>query len=136
MTRAHALQKARQPERHQAARDASEQLRAENALLVTTDYILDETYTLLRSTLGHRSAIQFEDEIQSAAIQVVQVDEALQREAWAIFERYSDKDFSFTDCTSFAVMEKGKIRAAFTLDHHFRQYGFETLPALPSRRRR
>ena len=45
-----------------------------------------------------------------------------------IFFRYRDKDFSFTDCTSFALMRELRIREALTTDKHFRQAGFQMLP--------
>jgi len=52
--------------------------------------------------------------------------------AWvAIADRnnhYNDKDFSFTDCTSFALMERLKIKTAFSFDAHFTQYGFIRIP--------
>ena len=38
------------------------------------------------------------------------------------------KDFSFTDCCSFVVMRELRIRRVLTLDHHFRQMGFEVVP--------
>ena len=121
---------------HEIAKAVAKQLEADEALLVTTDYILDETYTLLRSVLGHRVAVAFGREVQKGGIEVVQVDETLQKEAWEIFEQYRDKDFSFTDCTSFVVMKRGKILIAFTFDRHFQQYGFQTLPPrLPIRRK-
>jgi predicted nucleic acid-binding protein len=44
-------------------------------------------------------------------------------------ERYSDKGWSFTDCTSRIVMERMKISTAFAVDHHFRQFG--TVTVLP-----
>ncbi|MBI4822940.1 MAG: hypothetical protein HY805_01755 [Nitrospirae bacterium] len=47
---------------------------------------------------------------------------------WKLLEKYSDKDFSFTDCTSFALMERLKIKTAFTFDAHFTQYGFNQIP--------
>ena len=37
---------------------------------------------------------------------------------------YSDKDFSLTDATSFAVMERLRIPQAFTLDQNFAQFGW------------
>ena len=45
-----------------------------------------------------------------------------------LFFRYRDKDFSFTDCSSFVFMHELKIHYALTLDHHFRQMGFEVVP--------
>ncbi|MBI5054401.1 MAG: type II toxin-antitoxin system VapC family toxin, partial [Chloroflexi bacterium] len=41
---------------------------------------------------------------------------------------YNDKQYSFTDCTSFVVMQKRKLRDAFTFDHHFEQMGFRLWP--------
>jgi predicted nucleic acid-binding protein len=49
-----------------------------------------------------------------------------------ILTRYTDKDFSYTDATSFAVMERLGIGTVFTFDHHFGQYGFEALTADPA----
>jgi hypothetical protein len=53
----------------------------------------------------------------------------LEDAAFAIFKRYHDKGFSFTDCTSFAVMKALKLRKAFAFDRHFEQMeGFSRLP--------
>ncbi|MBI5212767.1 MAG: PIN domain-containing protein [Nitrospirae bacterium] len=48
--------------------------------------------------------------------------------AWEIFLKYKDKDFSYTDCTSFAVMERLKIDIAFTFDSHFQAIKFQVMP--------
>jgi predicted nucleic acid-binding protein len=48
--------------------------------------------------------------------------------ARGVFFRYRDKDYSFTDCTSFVVMQELKLKRALTTDHHFRQMGFEVVP--------
>jgi predicted nucleic acid-binding protein len=130
-----ALQNAGNPREHAATRTAAERLEADRAVLVTTDYVLDETYTLLRSAMGHGHAVRFGREVKRGGIEIAQVDPEIQEEAWRIFERYADKDFSFTDCTSFAVMRRARLRLALTLDHHFRQFGFDTSPPLVSRKR-
>ena len=124
----HALQNAGDRREHELAKAAAQELEGDGALLVTTDYVLDETYTLLRSVLGHGAAVNFGREIQVGDLEIVQVDEQVQRDAWRIFERYSDKDFSFTDCTSFVVMARARLPRAFTFDRHFVQYGLTTIP--------
>ncbi len=43
------------------------------------------------------------------------------REAWQIFRKYSDKGWSFTDCTSHAVMKRLRISHIFSFDKHFSQ---------------
>lgn len=126
----YALQSTGDSREHTLATAAAERFEPDQVLLVTTDYVLDETYTLLRSALGHRAAVRFGREIRRGGIEIVQVGPDTQEEAWRIFERYRDKDFSFTDCTSFAVMKRGRIGLAFTLDRHFRQFGFEAVPAM------
>ncbi|HTL90547.1 MAG TPA: hypothetical protein VL134_14195 [Leptolyngbya sp.] len=51
------------------------------------------------------------------------------QQTWQIFQRFADKDWSFTDCASRVVMEKLGITQAFAFDHHFRQFG--TIEVLP-----
>lgn len=106
-----------------AARDA--RLRA-GFLLVTTDYVLDETLTLLRLRLGLAAARDWWDRVsRSPRVTIAEVDAELRNRAMDWFFGYEDKDFSFTDCTSFAFMRQEKIRMALTTDRHFLQAGFE-----------
>jgi predicted nucleic acid-binding protein len=53
-----------------------------------------------------------------------------------LFFQYRDKDLSFTDCTSFATMRELRLTTVLTTDGHFRQVGFEVLPATRPRRTR
>jgi hypothetical protein len=55
---------------------------------------------------------------------MIRITEALEDQAWEVFARYDDKDFSFTDCTSFAVMQQLGITTTFAFDEHFEQFGF------------
>jgi hypothetical protein len=50
-----------------------------------------------------------------------------------LFFQYRDKDLSFTDCTSVAVMRELKLIAVLTTDRHFHQMGFDVLPTVRSR---
>ena len=49
--------------------------------------------------------------------------------AWELFVRYADQRFSFTDCTSFALMRAIGIAEAFTFDRRdYAAAGFGVLP--------
>jgi predicted nucleic acid-binding protein len=95
---------------------------------VTSNFVLDETYTLLLYRAGHHVAVEFGDEIRaSRLVSVVRIGTDWEEEAWRLFRRYNDKAFSYTDCTSFVVMRHYGISEAFTNDHHFEQAGYKRL---------
>jgi uncharacterized protein len=92
--------------------------------LLTSDYVLDESYTIIRLRAGHKTAVGFGEAIRaSRLIYVEYVTTEIIEQAWKIFRTYADHDFSFTDCTSFALMERLGISDAFSFDSHFREYG-------------
>jgi len=43
--------------------------------------------------------------------------------AWQVFLKFDDKQWSFTDYTSKVIIEKLHLSAAFSFDHHFKQFG-------------
>lgn len=97
--------------------------------LLTTDYIVDETLTLLRVRLHLRAAKRWWEAVSaSARVKIHHLDADILDAARTIFFRYADKDFSFTDCTSFALMKHLRLKQALSTDHHFRQMGFSALP--------
>ncbi len=116
---------------HPTVKEQFNRFRFEKIPLETTDYVVSETLTLLRLRpgLGHRIAVEFGRMVQSSqVIQIHFITPELFQKAWEIFQRYSDKDFSFVDCASFALMEKRGLRRALSVDPHFTQYGFERFP--------
>lgn len=91
---------------------------------VTSDYVLAETLTTLRFRAGHAIAVDFGQAVRESGLLTVEaVSILIREEAWRIFKTFADKDFSFTDCTSFVLMERLAISIAFAFDDHFRQYG-------------
>jgi uncharacterized protein len=97
--------------------------------IVTTDYVVDETLTLLRMRLSLNSAkVWWETISSSARVQIIHLNGDFLESARLLFFGFKDKEFSFTDCTSFALMKRQKIRIALTTDHHFSQAGFQCLP--------
>lgn len=101
--------------------------------LVTTNYVLDELYTLLLLHAGYSKTVQFKQQLDfliiRKALTVVWISEVLSTQTWQIFEQFNtDKQWSFTDCTSYVVMKDQGITEAFTFDHHFSQMGFIRRP--------
>jgi predicted nucleic acid-binding protein len=107
-------------------REAREFFHSEHRF-VTTNFIIDETITLVLSRVGHRLAVELGDNLWNGNLAgTIYVTEADQRLAWDLFKRYDDKKFSFTDCTSFAVMLRLGLKEVFTFDDDFGQSGLFT----------
>ncbi|MBC7130303.1 type II toxin-antitoxin system VapC family toxin [Candidatus Bathyarchaeota archaeon] len=99
-------------------------------IFYTTDYIFDEVVTsILLLTKRKDLAIKVGEAIISSKVtRIVKVDDTTFKNAWDMFIKFKDKLWSFTDCTSFALMKRYKLATAFTFDEHYRQAGFKTLP--------
>ena len=123
-----------QDNRHLDALAISRKLIAEAWQLYSTNFILAETHALYLNRVGRQAARAALSIIERSDTVVVRVTAADERRAWAIIDQYDDKDFTFTDATSFAVMERLDIATAFTFDRNFIQFGLPVLtPPLPPR---
>jgi len=92
--------------------------------LVTSDLVVAETWTLLAAHLGRPAALTFWETLRDAQVPILTLDPADLEAAWRIAQAYPDQDFSFTDCTSFALMERRGIEEAFAFDAHFLVYRY------------
>ena len=116
---------ARDPD-HDAVREV---LRQFEGRLVTSNYVFDETVTLCRYRLGHPAAMQVGAALLDPDVVDhlrVETNDALA--AWRLFGQRPDKEYSFTDCTSFVLMRRLPLDQAVALDDDFAQEGFRVLP--------
>ena len=112
-----------------ARRFQRELARGSHGALITTDYVLDEAATLLRARGGIDAAAKFLDGVlASPTLRLMWIGPDLFRAAVAVMAEGRDKRWSFTDCTSFALMRSLGISKAFAFDHNFEQAGFTRLP--------
>jgi predicted nucleic acid-binding protein len=99
-------------------------------VLVTTNHVVGETYTLLRVTRGYDASRRFLESLdQTGRLERIFVGQDLERRAFAILDRSRDRDFGFVDATSFAFMRAERIRHALAFDSHFAAAGFVRVPA-------
>ncbi len=101
-----------------------------NTTILLTDYVFDETMTLLKRRFGADIAVRVGQQLrESALFQILHVTEEDGESAWRIFVRYADKAWSYTDCTSLAVVQRLGLREVLAFDHHFDQMpGIVRLP--------
>jgi predicted nucleic acid-binding protein len=93
--------------------------------LITTNYVVGETWTFLRRRVGHRLAVRFLNLVeQSQRVTVVRVDEDTERDAWTWLRRHDERVYSFVDATSFAVMRRLRISEALAFDGDFSAANF------------
>ena len=93
--------------------------------LVTTNHVRGETWTFLRRKVGHDAAVRFLSSLEaSSRLEMVHVEPDLEQRAITWLRRHDDREYSFVDATSFAVMRSMKIREALAFDGDFAAAGF------------
>ncbi|BAF60964.1 MAG: PIN domain-containing protein [Pelotomaculum sp.] len=125
----YALKDSRDPH-HQEAIDFFTGMQGQ-VLCFTSDYVADEAITLVRYRLkNHRVASDLARELfAEKAAKMIFVSFRHHTRALEIFTAFSDQLFSYTDCTSFAIMETMGIEEALAFDSHFtfEKFGFRQI---------
>jgi predicted nucleic acid-binding protein len=93
--------------------------------MLTSNHVLGETWTIMRRRLGHRHAVGFLDRFGALPrVEVVHVDEGLEQQAWDWLRRHDEREYSFVDATSFALMRHRRLHEALAFDGDFAAAGF------------
>lgn len=112
---------------HERVKAAWAEMLRSGALLVTSNYILVETYALMQNRLGIEAVRLFQEDIVPL-LEIHWIDPPVHSAATSALLVAGRKQLSLVDCSSFEIMRRAGIRTAFTLDRHFREYGFECVP--------
>ena len=111
---------------HARAKRAFGNLRARQALLVSTSYVLVETYALVGRRLGLDAVRSFRADF-APLIEVVWVDETLHNAGVDLLLDRRKRLLSLVDAVSFIVMRQRSVAEAFAIDPHFEQEGFSPI---------
>lgn len=109
---------------HEPAREIYEGLLRKDAELLTSSYVLVESFALIQSRLGFPVLQEFVSSIEGL-IRVIWVDEELHRRAWALLQQR--QTVSLVDCTSFLIA-RGEGCQVFAFDEDFAREGLAVLP--------
>lgn len=116
----------RQDKRHREANGLLKQHGGQ--LLLTTNHVRGETWTLLNRRAGHKSAVDFLNLVErSPRLRIEHVDSSLEGRALSWLRQRNDREFSFVDATSFALMRHLGLTEALAFDGDFAAAGFVEL---------
>ena len=114
---------------HKTARRAWKELSKRKWRYYTSNFVLDETFTLLARRTNYLFAVErARIMMTSDVLNILRPSHEEELEAIEYFDKYSDQKVSFTDCTSFVLMRRNRIKRAFAFDRHFSDAGFEVWP--------
>jgi len=107
---------------HPAARSFVERWVDRRGVFVLVDSVFAETMTLLKVRLGAEIAIRVGRELRgNPAYTWSALGPDGERDAWEIFRKHRDKQWSYTDCSLLAVSRRAGVRGIFAFDRHFSQ---------------
>jgi predicted nucleic acid-binding protein len=109
---------------HEQAMEALSRMVRQGAELVMSNFIIAESYNLIAARVNSFKAREW---LLANTWPVERVGRLDEKRALEIIRKYDDKDFSYTDATSFAMIERFAIDFAFTFDRHFQQYGIRII---------
>ena len=96
--------------------------------LLTSNHVHGETWTLINRRHGHRAAVGFFDTVgRTTRLRVEHVSEVLEQQALLWLRQRDDREFSFVDATSFALMRHLGLTEALAFDGDFAAAGFVEL---------
>ena len=114
---------------HRRAVAIWEKLGSNRENCVTSNFVFDETFTLLGRRAEYGFAVQRAKNIYaSQALTICRPDREDEIRALQFFSKYADQQVSFTDCISFVLMKRRKINRVFSFDRHFELAGFHLIP--------
>jgi predicted nucleic acid-binding protein len=118
--------------RDRAHRSATTVLGAIAGRLVTSQWVLAEVGDALAGVADRAKFVRLVDELdRHENVEVIPASNSLFQRAIVLYRSRPDKDWPFTDCTSFVLMRDAGISEALTGDSHSQQAGFTALLASP-----
>lgn len=116
----------RNDDNHEEAKAIWHSLRKHDVILYTTRDCIAETIILVRRREGYKQALLCGNDLwESPVLEILRANLREDRLAWELFKKFSDKELSFVDCLSFAMMKELRISQAFTFDRDFEEAGFK-----------
>ena len=113
---------------HARARESWSELSSHGTRLFTSVPVVLETFTFLDRNATRQVALAWSQTLSEVKfLKTLDCTTKDVAKAWTYFARRDFHKLSAVDATSFVLMTREKIRAAFTFDHHFATAGFQII---------
>jgi len=109
---------------HARAKARWQELLSGDASLITSNYVILETFTLAQHRLGLQAAKDFNDAM-IPVVDTVWITDEIHSIAAASIIISGKRNLSLVDCTSFEILRRLGLEHAFAYDRHFRDQGFK-----------
>jgi predicted nucleic acid-binding protein len=116
---------------HAVANATWSRLLEDGEALLVTNYVVVETTALVQHRLG-MDAVRLLYADVLPALDLHWISESDHLHAQNALLASDRRRLSLVDCSSFHVMRSRRLRVVFAFDEHFRELGFEVLPAAPA----
>lgn len=104
---------------HETSKKILSKLKDKNADLVVLNLVLQETATVLSHKLGQALALKFLRLKDNLDLTVLPLDEQVEKQAWALFNKQTKKGTSFIDCANLVVMSTYALDGIFSFDEFY-----------------
>ncbi|MBI4650833.1 PIN domain-containing protein [Candidatus Desantisbacteria bacterium] len=113
---------------HEVILELFKELLEKRVKFFTTNYVIVETINALSKVTFRKALIEFVDKLEkSPSVRIIKITNKMYNNAWVFYQKRMDKDWGFTDCTSFEVMRIFNIKKTLTNDKHFEQAGYSLI---------
>jgi predicted nucleic acid-binding protein len=107
---------------HGTARRFTKRWLAQRGSFVLSDVVFAETMTLLKARIGSQVAVRVGNELrQNPSYAWVALGPDGERETWSVFQRFADKEWSYTDCSLLVLARRLEVADVFSFDRHIAQ---------------
>jgi predicted nucleic acid-binding protein len=117
----------RDDDNHERAKSAWAGILGRENTLVTSNYVLVETFALLQNRLGMIAVRAFQGDL-FPILNVEFVNLETHRSGISALLAAAKRNLSLVDCVSFELMVSLGIKTAFAFDTHFKEAGFQVSP--------
>jgi uncharacterized protein len=96
-------------------------------ILITSNYVLVESFALIQNRLGLEAARIFQEEM-IPLVNIEWVNAGTHKSGISALLAASRRKLSLVDCVSFEIMRALGIKRVFAFDPHFTEQGFQCIP--------